>query len=59
MPAVLAALWAEQAVYTHRRRVRLGVPIDTGRSRPEAFLRVLAGVTATMCGRMVVGGGRG
>jgi hypothetical protein len=51
VPAVLAALWAEQAVYTRRRRARLGVPIDTGRSRPEAFLRILAGVTATMCGR--------
>ena len=51
VPAALAALWAEQAVYTHRRRVRLGVPIHTGRSRPEAFLRVLAGATAMLCGR--------
>jgi hypothetical protein len=51
VPAVLAALWAEQAVYTHQRRVRLGMPIDTGRSRPEAFLHVLAGVTTMMCGR--------
>lgn len=51
VPAVLAALWAEQAVYTHQRRVRLGAPIDTGGSRPEAFLRILASVTAMMCGR--------
>jgi hypothetical protein len=51
VPAVLAALWAEHAVYTHRRRARLGAPIETGRSKPETFLRVLARVKPTMCGR--------
>jgi hypothetical protein len=51
VPAVLAALWAEHAVYTHRRRARLGAPIETGRSKPETFLRVLASVSGTMCGR--------
>jgi hypothetical protein len=49
VPAALAALWAERAVYTHRRRAGLGVPIETGRSRPEAYLRCLAGAAPTMC----------
>jgi Phosphotransferase enzyme family len=49
VPAVLAALWAERAVYTNRRRAGLGVPIDTGRSRPEAYLRALAGAMPAMC----------
>ena len=49
IPAVLAAVWAERAVYTHRRRARLGVPIAPGESRPEAYLRALAGAMPTMC----------
>jgi hypothetical protein len=48
VPAVLAALWTERAVYTHRRRAGLGAPIEAGQSRPEAFLRVLAAETRTM-----------
>ena len=50
VPAVLAASWAERAVYTHRRRAALGAPLQGGRSRPEAYLRVLAEATETMCG---------
>ena len=49
VPAVLAALWSERAVYTHRRRAALGAPIGIGESRPEAYLRALAGAAATMC----------
>ncbi|MEP7112654.1 MAG: hypothetical protein ABI862_05275 [Ilumatobacteraceae bacterium] len=49
VPALLAALWAERAVYTRRRRADLGFPMETGRSRPEAYLRALAGAMPTMC----------
>lgn len=53
IPAVLAAVWAERALYTSRRRAALGTPIEVGRSRPEAFLRTLARVMPTMCDIMV------
>lgn len=49
VPAVLGALWAERAVYTHRRRAVLGVPLASGQTRPEAFLRALAAVSPMMC----------
>ena len=48
IPAVLAAVWSERAVYTHRRRARLGAPIALGESRPEAYLRALAGAMPTL-----------
>jgi hypothetical protein len=48
VPAVLAALWAERALYTHRRRAILGVPLEAGQTRPEAFLRALAGAMQPM-----------
>ena len=48
IPAVLAALWAERAVYTHRRRAGLSVPLEPGRSRPDAYLRALADAMPTM-----------
>jgi hypothetical protein len=47
-PAVLCALWAERAVYTHRRRTSLGVLVEPGGSRPEAYLRALARARMTM-----------
>jgi hypothetical protein len=48
VPAVVAAVWAERAVYTHRRRAGLGAPLESGRSRPEAYLRALAGAMPKM-----------
>jgi hypothetical protein len=48
VPAALAALWAERALYTHRRRAILGVPTEAGQTRPEAFLRALAGAMQPM-----------
>jgi hypothetical protein len=53
IPAVLAAVWAERAVYTHRRRAGLGAPIEAGGSRPEAYLRALAGAMPAMSDMMV------
>lgn len=49
VPAILAALWAERAAYTHRRRADLGVPIEPGRSRPDAYLRALAAEMPMLC----------
>ena len=49
VPAVLAALWAERAMYTHRRRAVLGAPVETGHTRPEAFLRALAAAKPVLC----------
>lgn len=48
VPTALAALWAERAVYTHRRHAGHGIQTET-RSRPEAYLRALACAVPTMC----------
>ena len=47
--AVLPAMWAERALYTRRRRAALGAPVV--RTRPEAFLQILAELPSGMLGR--------
>jgi len=55
VPAALVAMWAERAIYTHRRREALGAPLDAGRSRPEAYLQALAGVSRPLFGTWAEG----